>query len=127
VIPLAINNVSAFSKTQPGGYADDHPELEQFALTMTAARKRSPARWRPGSAAGMERLGQLAGTRFAIVMITNFLKRSSHDRNKRNGIVVPFSILPCQQRTLTRANILLPPFRPAPPLCGNGNSINIEY
>lgn len=31
VIPLAINNVSAFSKTQPGGYADDHPELEQFS------------------------------------------------------------------------------------------------
>ncbi|AJJ10447.1 thiazole biosynthesis protein ThiH [Yersinia rohdei] len=31
VIPLAINNVSAGSKTQPGGYADDHPELEQFA------------------------------------------------------------------------------------------------
>lgn len=30
VIPLAINNVSAFSKTQPGGYADNHPELEQF-------------------------------------------------------------------------------------------------
>jgi len=30
VIPLAINNVSAFSKTQPGGYADDRPELEQF-------------------------------------------------------------------------------------------------
>ena len=25
VIPLAINNVSAFSKTQPGGYADNHP------------------------------------------------------------------------------------------------------
>ncbi|MBG2666410.1 2-iminoacetate synthase ThiH [Klebsiella michiganensis] len=31
VIPLAINNVSAFSKTPPGGYADNHPELEQFA------------------------------------------------------------------------------------------------
>lgn len=31
VIPLAINNVSAFSKTQPGGYADGHPELEQFS------------------------------------------------------------------------------------------------
>ncbi|NNV09923.1 2-iminoacetate synthase ThiH, partial [Geobacillus sp. MMMUD3] len=31
VIPVAINNVSAGSKTQPGGYADDHPELEQFA------------------------------------------------------------------------------------------------
>lgn len=30
VVPLAINNVSAFSKTQPGGYADNHPELEQF-------------------------------------------------------------------------------------------------
>lgn len=30
VIPLAINHVSAFSKTQPGGYADNHPELEQF-------------------------------------------------------------------------------------------------
>lgn len=31
VIPLAITHVSAFSKTQPGGYADDRPELEQFA------------------------------------------------------------------------------------------------
>ncbi|MEH0873818.1 2-iminoacetate synthase ThiH [Pectobacterium cacticida] len=30
-VPIAINNVSAFSKTQPGGYADDHPELEQFS------------------------------------------------------------------------------------------------
>ncbi len=31
VVPIAINNVSAFSKTQPGGYADgDSPELEQF-------------------------------------------------------------------------------------------------
>ncbi|WP_397443646.1 2-iminoacetate synthase ThiH [Photorhabdus antumapuensis] len=31
VIPLAINNVSAGSKTQPGGYADNsHEELEQF-------------------------------------------------------------------------------------------------
>ncbi|PWC15302.1 2-iminoacetate synthase ThiH [Brenneria roseae subsp. roseae] len=30
-IPIAINNVSAFSKTQPGGYADDHLELEQFS------------------------------------------------------------------------------------------------
>ena len=32
VVPLAINNVSAFSKTQPGGYAENHPELEQFAI-----------------------------------------------------------------------------------------------
>lgn len=31
MIPIAINNVSAFSKTQPGGYADNHPELEQFS------------------------------------------------------------------------------------------------
>lgn len=31
VVPIAINSVSAFSKTQPGGYADDHPELEQFS------------------------------------------------------------------------------------------------
>jgi len=32
VIPIAINSVSAGSKTQPGGYADDvPPELEQFA------------------------------------------------------------------------------------------------
>lgn len=31
VIPLAINTVSAFSRTQPGGYADGNPELEQFA------------------------------------------------------------------------------------------------
>ncbi len=30
-VPLAINNVSAFSRTQPGGYADAHPELEQFS------------------------------------------------------------------------------------------------
>ncbi|MFE8099959.1 2-iminoacetate synthase ThiH [Brenneria goodwinii] len=31
MVPIAINNVSAFSKTQPGGYADNHPELEQFS------------------------------------------------------------------------------------------------
>jgi 2-iminoacetate synthase len=31
VIPVAINNVSAGSKTQPGGYANESPELEQFA------------------------------------------------------------------------------------------------
>lgn len=31
VVPIAINNVSAFSKTQPGGYADNRLELEQFA------------------------------------------------------------------------------------------------
>ncbi|ELY2498560.1 2-iminoacetate synthase ThiH [Cronobacter muytjensii] len=30
VIPIAINTVSAFSRTQPGGYADGHAELEQF-------------------------------------------------------------------------------------------------
>ncbi|MGJ3354739.1 2-iminoacetate synthase ThiH [Providencia sp. Je.9.19] len=30
VVPLAINNVSAGSKTQPGGYADSTEELEQF-------------------------------------------------------------------------------------------------
>ncbi|EOC1016254.1 2-iminoacetate synthase ThiH [Cronobacter malonaticus] len=31
VVPIAINAVSAFSRTQPGGYADGHTELEQFA------------------------------------------------------------------------------------------------
>ncbi|MFP1757601.1 2-iminoacetate synthase ThiH [Lonsdalea quercina] len=31
MVPIAINSVSAFSKTQPGGYADNHSELEQFA------------------------------------------------------------------------------------------------
>ncbi|BBG60966.1 2-iminoacetate synthase [Providencia rustigianii] len=31
VVPLAINNVSAGSKTQPGGYADSKAELEQFS------------------------------------------------------------------------------------------------
>lgn len=30
VIPIVINQVSAFSKTQPGGYADEQPELAQF-------------------------------------------------------------------------------------------------
>ncbi|EKY3090929.1 2-iminoacetate synthase ThiH [Cronobacter dublinensis] len=30
VVPIAINTVSAFSRTQPGGYADGHAELEQF-------------------------------------------------------------------------------------------------
>lgn len=29
-VPLAITSMSAFSKTQPGGYADNHPQLEQF-------------------------------------------------------------------------------------------------
>ncbi|EXU76708.1 MULTISPECIES: 2-iminoacetate synthase ThiH [Erwinia] len=31
VVPLAINSLSAFSKTQPGGYADGNTELEQFS------------------------------------------------------------------------------------------------
>lgn len=31
VVPLAINSISAFSKTQPGGYADNDPQLEQFS------------------------------------------------------------------------------------------------
>ncbi|MBV4414420.1 2-iminoacetate synthase ThiH [Enterobacteriaceae bacterium YMB-R22] len=31
MVPVAINSVSAFSKTQPGGYADNRPELEQFS------------------------------------------------------------------------------------------------
>ncbi len=31
VVPLAINNISAGSKTQPGGYADTKEELEQFS------------------------------------------------------------------------------------------------
>ncbi|WP_058914230.1 2-iminoacetate synthase ThiH [Entomohabitans teleogrylli] len=31
VVPLAINQVSAWSRTQPGGYADSHSELEQFS------------------------------------------------------------------------------------------------
>ncbi|AWH89116.1 2-iminoacetate synthase ThiH [Limnobaculum parvum] len=31
MVPLAINNVSAGSKTQPGGYANNKPELEQFS------------------------------------------------------------------------------------------------
>lgn len=74
VIPLAINNVSAFSKTQPGGYADNHPELEQFAPHDD--RRPEEVAGRAGgqrSTAGMEGLGQLAGTRFPIVMITNVI------------------------------------------------------
>lgn len=31
VVPLAINTISAFSKTQPGGYAEQQTELEQFS------------------------------------------------------------------------------------------------
>lgn len=31
VVPLAINTLSAFSKTQPGGYAEGSRELEQFS------------------------------------------------------------------------------------------------
>jgi 2-iminoacetate synthase len=31
VVPLAINSISAFSKTQPGGYTENRPELEQFS------------------------------------------------------------------------------------------------
>lgn len=33
VLPLGITSMSAASKTQPGGYADDVPELEQFAVS----------------------------------------------------------------------------------------------
>jgi 2-iminoacetate synthase len=31
-IPLGITSVSAASKTQPGGYATNMPELEQFSV-----------------------------------------------------------------------------------------------
>lgn len=40
VIPLAINNVSAFSKTQPGGYADITPSWNSSHRTTIADRKR---------------------------------------------------------------------------------------
>ncbi len=33
VLPLGVTTMSAGSKTQPGGYADDLPELEQFAIS----------------------------------------------------------------------------------------------
>lgn len=33
VLPLGVTSMSAGSKTQPGGYADDTPELEQFAIS----------------------------------------------------------------------------------------------
>ncbi len=32
IIPLVINTLSAGSKTQPGGYADNHQALEQFTV-----------------------------------------------------------------------------------------------
>jgi len=32
VVPIAITSVSAGSKTQPGGYVDSKPELEQFSV-----------------------------------------------------------------------------------------------
>lgn len=33
VVPIAITSLSAASKTQPGGYANEVPELEQFAVS----------------------------------------------------------------------------------------------
>ncbi|MCE0493597.1 2-iminoacetate synthase ThiH [Vibrio salinus] len=33
VVPIAITSLSAASKTQPGGYANNTPELEQFAVS----------------------------------------------------------------------------------------------
>jgi 2-iminoacetate synthase len=33
VLPLAVTSLSAVSKTQPGGYANDDVELEQFAIS----------------------------------------------------------------------------------------------
>ncbi len=69
VIPLAINNVSAFWK-RPGGYADNHPELEQFS--PSDRRPEAVCRVnRSGFAAGMERLGQLSGTGLAKTMRRN--------------------------------------------------------
>lgn len=32
VLPLGITSISAASKTQPGGYANDEQELEQFSI-----------------------------------------------------------------------------------------------
>ncbi|CAH0542003.1 2-iminoacetate synthase ThiH [Vibrio marisflavi] len=33
VLPLGVTNMSAASKTQPGGYANEHTELEQFEIS----------------------------------------------------------------------------------------------
>ncbi|EAS42766.1 2-iminoacetate synthase ThiH [Photobacterium profundum] len=33
VLPLGVTSMSAGSKTQPGGYANDEPELEQFSIS----------------------------------------------------------------------------------------------
>ena len=33
LMQVGITTMSAGSKTQPGGYAEDHPELEQFAVS----------------------------------------------------------------------------------------------
>lgn len=33
VLPLGITSISAASKTQPGGYANDDQELEQFSIS----------------------------------------------------------------------------------------------
>ena len=33
VYPLGITSISAASKTQPGGYANEEEELEQFAIS----------------------------------------------------------------------------------------------
>lgn len=62
VVPIAINSVSAFSKTQPGGYADDHPELEQFAPHDNRRPEAvAQAIAQAGLQPGMERLGRLFG------------------------------------------------------------------
>ena len=49
VMPLGITSVSAGSKTEPGGYAEENADLEQFAINDT----RSPAEM----AADLRRLG----------------------------------------------------------------------
>lgn len=48
-MPLGITSVSAGSKTEPGGYAEEKADLEQFAINDT----RSPAEM----AADLRRLG----------------------------------------------------------------------
>lgn len=49
VIPLAINNVSAFSKTQPGVTPTIIRSLSSSRRTMAVDLKKSPARWLPAA------------------------------------------------------------------------------
>jgi 2-iminoacetate synthase len=120
VIPLAINNVSAFSKTQPGATPTIIRSLSSSRRTMAVALKRSPARWLPAACSRYGKTGTAgwdAPRKPHDVQCKRliFLRACTRDENGGWPARRRFSILPGSAADADQGEPFLPHFRPASP------------